>query len=141
MGLLGRYHLGVRRDWIIATALLAVLIGCHVADRSGACAPIQAATRIVIHVGQGEPDRAVTEPGRILQLIAFANARREVAQPRFYTMPAPTKTVTFYRGDEFVCSFGEGSNFFSAACPGWRGIRDAKPSEIRDFDRMIGDSK
>lgn len=56
-------------------------------------------------------------------------------------MPAPTKTVTFYKGDEFVCSFGEGSNFFSAASPGWRGIRDAKPSEFRDFDRMIHDTK
>jgi len=130
----------VRKKWIIAAALLAVLIGCHVADRSGSCAPIQGATRIVIHVGQGEPDRVVTDPGRILQLIAFANARREVAQPRFYTIPAPTKTVTFYKGDELVCSFGEGSNFFSAACPGWRGIRDAKRSELRDFDRLIGDS-
>lgn len=120
---------------------LALLTGCHVADRSGTCPPIHDATRIVIHFGQGEPDRVVTEPGRILQLIAFANARREVAQLRFYTMPAPTKTVTFYRGDEFVCSLGEGSNFFSAACPGWRGIRDAKLSEIRDFDRLIGDAK
>lgn len=96
---------------------------------------------MVIHVGKGEPDRVVTDPIRIVQLIAFANARREVAQPRFYTMPAPTKTVTFYMGDELVCSFGEGSNFFSAACPGWRGIRDAKPSEIRDFDQLIDDSK
>jgi len=120
---------------------LAVLTGCRVADRSGTCAPIQGATRIVIHIGQGEPDRVVTEPGRILHLIAFANAHREVAQPRFYTMPAPTKTVSFYKGDEFVCSLGEGSNFFSAACPGWRGIRDAKPSKIRNFDRLIGDAK
>lgn len=80
-------------------------------------------------------------PGRILQLIAFANARREVAQPRFYTMPAPTKTVTFYKGDEFVCSLGEGRNFFSAACPGWRGIRNARPTEIQEFGRLIGGSK
>jgi len=122
-------------------ALLAVLTACHVSDRSGACAPIQGATRIVLHIEQGLPDRVVTEPGRILQLIAFANARREVAQPRFYTMPAPKKTITFYKGDEFVCSLGEGSNFFSEACPGWRGIRDARPSEIRDFDRLIGDAK
>lgn len=62
----------------MVVALLAVLIGCHVADRLGACAPIQGATRIVIHVGHSEPDRVVTEPGCILQLIAFANARREV---------------------------------------------------------------
>jgi hypothetical protein len=125
----------------MVAALLAVLTGCHVADRSGVCAPIHGATRIVIHTGQGEPDRVVTDPSRILQLIAFANARREVAQPRFYTMPAPTKTVTFYKGDEFVCSFGEGLNFFSAACPGWRGIRDAKPTEIQEFDGLIGRSK
>jgi len=121
-------------------ALLAVLTGCHVADRSGTCAPIQGTTRVVIHIGQGEIDRVITEPDPILQLIAFANERREVAQPRFYTMPAPTKTVTFYRGDEFMCSIGEGPNFFSVACPGWRGIRDAKRSELRDFDRLIGDS-
>jgi hypothetical protein len=125
----------------MVAALLAVLTGCHLADRSGTCAPIQGATRIVIHTGQGEPDRVVTDPGRILQLIAFANARREVAQPRFYTMPAPTKTVTFYKGDEFVCSLGEGANFFSAACPRWRGIRHAKPTEIKEFDRLIDGSK
>jgi hypothetical protein len=132
---------GVHRAWITVEVLVVVLTGCHVADRSGTCAPIQSATRIVIHTGQGEPDRVVTDPGRILQLAAFANARRDVAQPRFYTMPAPAKTVTFYKGDEFVCSIGEGPNFFSAACPGWRGIRNAKPSEIRDFDRLIGDAK
>lgn len=125
----------------MVVALLAVLTGCHVGDRSGTCAPIQSATRIVIHTGQGEPDRVVTDPGRILQLIAFANTRREVSQPRFYTIPAPTKTVTFYKGDEFVCSIGEGANFFSMACPGWRGIRDAKPPEIQEFDRLISVSK
>ena len=93
-------------------ATLLVVVGCHVADRSGACAPIQGVTRIVIHPGQREPDRVVTDPDRILQLVAFANAHRKVAQPRFYTMPAPTKTVTFYKGDKFVCSPGEGTNFF-----------------------------
>jgi hypothetical protein len=125
----------------MVTALLAMLTGCHVADRSGNCAPVQSATRIVIHTGQGEHDRVVTDRSRILQLIAFANARREVTQPRYYTMPAPTKTVTFYKGDEFVCSLGEGANFFSAACLGWRGIRRARPAEIQEFDRLIGGSK
>jgi len=125
---------------MVAT-LLALLTGCHVADRSGACAPIQGAARVVIHTGSEEPNRVVTDPGWILQLISFANAHREVEQPRFYTMPAPTKTVTFYRGDEFVCSIGEGPNFLFVSCPGWKGIRDAKTPEIQDFNRLIDVSK
>lgn len=125
----------------MVAVLLAVLTGCHVADRSGTCAPIQGASRIVMHTGQGEPDRVVTDPERILQLASFANTRREVSQPRFYTIPAPTKTVTFYKGNEFVGSIGEGANFFFMACPGWRGIRNAKPPEIQEFDRLVSVSK
>lgn len=133
--------MGVRIDRVLVAGCLAVLAGCHVADRSGSCAPIEGATRVVIHIGQGQLDRVVADSGRILQLVAFANARRDVEQPRFYTMPAPTKTVTFYRNDEFVCSIGEGPNFFFVSCPGWKGIRDAKRPEIQEFDRLIGVSK
>jgi len=109
----------------------------QVAERSGTCAPIQGVTRIVMHTGRGEEDRIIADPDRIRQLTSFANARREVAQPQFYTLPAPTRTVAFYRNNEFVCAIGDGPNFFFVSCPKWKGIRDAKMPEIQDFDRLI----
>ena len=60
---------------------------------------------------------------------------------RLCTVPAPTKTDTFYKGDKFVCSLGEGTNFSFVACHGWKGIRHGKLAEIQGFDKLIGGSK
>ena len=47
-----RYHFGVRRTRVMAAAFLAVLTGCHVADRSGTCAPIQVRRGLLYILGK-----------------------------------------------------------------------------------------
>jgi hypothetical protein len=120
----------------MAVAFVAVLSGCHLAERSGTCAPIQDVTKAVIHDGRGE-DRLLTDPQQIRRLMVFANARREVSQPRLYTMPAPRTTATFYRNADFVGSIGEGTNFFFVSSPHWKGTRKAATPEIDEFDQLI----
>jgi hypothetical protein len=86
----------VRRIGTLAVASSVALIGCHPGERLGTCAPVQDATRVVIHValdGNAQAaDRILTDPEQIRQLIVFANARRDVFQPQLYTMPAPRIT-------------------------------------------------
>ncbi len=126
----------------MAVASLVALIGCHPGERLGTCAPVQGATRVVIHFAQDgnaqRTDRIVTDPDHIRQLILFANARRDVLQPELYTMPAPRITATFYEDAAFVGSIGEGPNFFFVSCPQWHGIRKASESEVSQFKRLIG---
>jgi hypothetical protein len=135
----------VRRIGALAVASSIALMGCHPGERLGTCAPVQGATRVVIHVAQDgnaqRTDRIVTDPEQIRQLIVFANARREVFQPQLYTMPAPRITATFYENAEFLGSIGEGPNFLSMSCPQWHGIRKASESEVSQFKRLVGDVK
>src|SRR4051812_28339723 len=97
----------VRRICIMAVAFVAGLRGCHLGERPGTGAPIQDVTSVVVRDGHGE-DHLLTDPERIRRLIAFATARRDVYQPGLYTMPAPRRTVSFYRKAGFVASIGEG---------------------------------
>ena len=126
----------------MGVAFSVALIGCHPGERLGTCAPVQGATRVVIHVAQDgnaqRTDRIVTDPEQIRQLIVFANARRDVFQPQLYTMPAPRITATFYENAECVGSVGEGPNFFFVSCPHWNGIRKASESEVIQFRRLVG---
>ena len=80
----------------------------------------------------------LTDPGRIRQLVAFANARLEVSQPAVSTMPAPSITATFYKDAHFVGAIGEGPNFFFVSCSHWKGIRNATVAEIVAFETIIG---
>src|SRR5579872_2518086 len=118
-----------------------VMGACHSTEHSGTCTPISGATRVVVQSwAQGTPPRdyVVTDAGRVHDLIAFANSRREVFKPSLYTMPAPQITATFYNGTDFVGAIGAGSNFFFVSCPSWKGVRKATPAEIGNFKRLIG---
>jgi len=114
---------------------------CHSTERSGTCVPISGATRVVVQSSsQGTPrsDYVITDPVRVRDLIAFANARREVSKPSLSTMPAPQITAAFYNGTDFVGAIGARSNFFFVSCPNWKGVREATAAEIGDFKRLIG---
>lgn len=118
-----------------------VMGGCHPTEHSGTCAPIGGATRIVVHSwSQGTPrvDYVITDPGRVHDLIAFANARRGASRPSLYTMPAPVTDAAFYDGTIFVGTIGAGSNFFFVSCQNWKGVREASAAEIGDFKRLVG---
>jgi len=118
-----------------------VMGACRSTDHSGTCTPISGATRVVVHSwsqGTLTLDYVITDAGRVHDLIAFTNARREVFKPSLYTMPAPETTATFYNGADFVGAIGAGSNFFFVSCPGWKGVRNATTAEIADFERLIG---
>jgi hypothetical protein len=140
-----RYYPQVRKLCLFTLACAAVLSGCHSAQRSGKCVPIGAATRVVVRVShQGDTpasDITITDPERIRQLTAFANARREGSQPSLYTMPAPQISAAFYDKDDFLGSIGAGANFFFASCPTWKGIRNATEAELTDFKRLIRNDK
>ena len=118
-----------------------VMGACHSTEHSGTCTPISGATRVVVQSwsqGTPPPDYVITDAGRVHDLIAFANSRREVSKPSLYTMPAPQITATFYNGTDFVGAIGAGSNFFFVSCPNWKGVREATAAEIGDFKRLIG---
>jgi len=106
---------------------------CHSTEHSGTCVPITGATRVVI-----QPGNVITDPVRVRDLIAFANARLKVSQPSLSTMPAPQVTAAFYNGTDFVGAIGSGSNFFFVSCSNWKGVREATAVEIGDFERLIG---
>jgi hypothetical protein len=75
-----RYYADVRTTYLFVLGVAAVLSGCHSVQRTGTCAPIGGATRVVVHGSlQGTPasDRIITDPERIRHLVAFANARRD----------------------------------------------------------------
>src|SRR5208282_6583944 len=114
---------------------------CHSSERSGTCVPISGATSVVVHSwSQGTPpsDYDITDPVRVHDLIAFANARREISRPSLSTMPAPVIDAAFYDGTIFVGTIGAGSNFFFVSCQNWKGVREASAAEIGDFKRLIG---
>jgi hypothetical protein len=116
---------------------MAVLAGCHLSERRETCASIDGATGVEV-VSQGPtPDRVITDQERIRQLIAFANARREVSRPSLSTMPAPQESAIFYEGSDFVASIGAGQDFFFVSCANWKGIRKATYAEIAEFRRLI----
>jgi hypothetical protein len=126
--------------FVLAIVIMAVLGGYHFLERSGTCVPIGFATRVVISSpNQTASDRVITDPERIRQLTAFANARRKCQQPTTYTMPAPRITATFYNKEEFLSAIGAGPNFFFVACPNWRGIRNAADPELKHFKTLIDD--
>jgi len=135
----------VRKVYPLTLAFASVLGGCHSAERSGTCVPIGGVTRVVVQVSsQGTiptSDYVITDPERIHQLIAFANARREGSQPSLYTMPAPQLTAAFYDKADFLGAIGAGSNFFFVSCLNWKGSRNATDTEIGDFKRLIGSPK
>jgi hypothetical protein len=133
------YDADVRWVYLFALGVAAVLIGCHSAQRSQTCAPIGVTTRVIVHGSlHGTPasDRIITDPKRIGQLVAFANARRDCSQP-WDTMPAPRVSATFYDNADFLGSIGAGPNFFFVSCSNWRAIRSASDSEIGDFKQLI----
>jgi hypothetical protein len=136
------YDARVHKLSLFTLACFMIVMGaCHSTEDSGACTPISGATRVVVHSwSQGTPalDYVITDAGRVHDLIAFANARREVSRPSLYTMPAPQITGAFYHGTDFVSAIGAGSNFFFVSCPSWKGVREATPAEIGDFKRLIG---
>ena len=123
----------VRRIYILAIAAVTVLSGCRLLEQSGKCAPIGVATRVLVS-SQGT---VITDPERIRELIAFANARRKCSQPMTYTMPAPQVTAVFYDKADFLGAIGAGSNFFFVSCQNWRGIRNATDAELKDFKRLV----
>ncbi len=117
-----------------ALACFTIVMGtCHSTEHSGTCVPITGATRVVI-----QPGNVITDPVRVRDLIAFANARLKVSQPSLSTMPAPQVTAAFYNGTDFVGAIGSGSNFFFVSCSNWKGVREATAVEIGDFERLIG---
>lgn len=130
----------VRTIHIFALAAVTLLSGCHLLEQSGKCAPIGVVTRVIVSSQGTEPatDRTViTDPERIRELAAFANARRKCSQPMTYTMPAPQVTAVFYDKADFLGAIGAGSNFFFVSCQNWRGIRNATDAELKDFKRLI----
>jgi len=132
----------VRKVYIVAFACAIVLDGCHSTERSGTCAPIGGATRVVVQGSwQGTipgPQYVITDPKRIHRLIAFANLRREGSRPSLSTMPAPQVNAAFYDEANFLGAIGAGSNFFFVSCPNWKGVRIATDVELADFKGLIG---
>ena len=114
------------------------LVGCRSIERSQTCPPIEGVTRITLSGSTPTgpiPDRVITAPERIRQIVAFANARRDCKQP-LDTMPAPRLTASFYEKEKLRGSFGVGSNFFFVSCSNWRGIRRVTATEIEDFNKL-----
>jgi hypothetical protein len=137
-----KYDATVRRLNLFVLSLVIMSCGCSPAERPGTCAPISNVTRVVV---QGDfqgtipaPEYVITDPRRIHQLIAFANARRQVSQPSLYTMPAPRVTAIFYDKADFVSAIGSGTDFFFVNCSTWKGVQRATDAEIEDFKRLIG---
>jgi hypothetical protein len=127
---------------LFAIACCTIVLGaCHSTERSGTCVPISGATRAVVQSSsQRSPrsDYVIIDPVRVRDLIAFANARREVSRPSLSTMPAPEITAVFYNGTDSVGAIGAGSNFFFVSCQNWKGVREATAAEIAEFRRLIG---
>ena len=120
-----------------------VMCACHWTERSGTCVPITSATRVMVQSlppGTANADHVIQDPSRVHDLIAFANARRKVSQPSLYAMPAPQVISLFYSGGNSVGAIGAGPNFFFVSCSHWKGVRDATPAEIGEFQRLIGSS-
>jgi hypothetical protein len=84
------------------------------------------------------PDHVITNPARLNDLVAFANARRDSVRPGLITMPSGDINVAFYKEGEFLGAIAVGTNFFVVACPGWEGLRKASNAEIHDFKRLVG---
>ena len=135
----------LRTVCFFALVYAAASSGCHSAERSGTCAPISGATRVLIRVSAQGPiptsDYVITDSERIHQLIAFANARRDGSQPSLYTMPAAKATAAFYDEADFLGAIGAGPNFFFVSCPNWKGTRSATDAEVGEFKRLVGSSK
>jgi hypothetical protein len=123
-------------------AFVAVAGGCHPVDPTVTCAPIRNVTRVEIRfdsLGKMPPSSyAITDPGQIHQVIAFANERREVSRPSLITMPAPSVTAVFSDKADFVAAIGSGSDFFFVSCSNGKGVRSATDAEIMEFKRLIG---
>ena len=133
-----RYDDPVKR-WIVL-ALACYMMGtvsCHSAERSSTCAPISSATRVQIQSSPGNSNYVITDPVRVRDLIAFANARRDVSQAHLYTEPAPQTTAIFYDGNNFIAAFGVGSNFFFVSCSNLKGTRQASAVEISRFETLV----
>jgi hypothetical protein len=72
------------------------------------------AMRVAVHscaLSTPSADYVITNPVGVHDLIALANALREMSLPSPYTMPAPQITATFYNGSDFVGAIEAGSNF------------------------------
>jgi hypothetical protein len=110
--------------------------------KTGVCEPVVGANSVVVELpqdGNGKAQqRVITNLEQVERLVQFANARRDVWQPRLYAMPSPKITVFFYQNGSYLGAFGVGRNFFYASGPKWSGIRDAKKDEIREFKGLIG---
>lgn len=132
---------------LLAVVCCTIVMGaCNSTETSGTCVPISGATRAVVQ-SEGIPRSGYTiaDPVHVRDLIAFANARREVSRPSLSTMPAPEITAVFYNGTDFVGAIGAGSNFFFVSCSfffvscsNWKGVRGATAAEIAEFKRLIG---
>ena len=129
----------VRRRYRLAFAIAAVLVGVavlipYLLEGSATCPPIGIATRVIISTTGtiAAPDRAVTDPERIRQLTAFANARRKCSWSGLDVPASPRTEAVFYDKDDFLGAIGSGSNFFSVRCSSWSGTRHATDVELRD---------
>jgi len=129
------------KAYAFALACAALMSSCLPKNRAGTCNAIDSATRVVVHVSshgtEPAPDYVITDQERIRQLIAFTNARRDVFQPAWTPIPAPTVDAVLYNKDEFVGAIGVGSDFFFLSCTNWKGIRNATATELDDFKRLI----
>lgn len=125
-------HMSVRSLWILPLVLC--LTSC---DHSLRCAPIQAATHVVVRSVSSPSgvaaDRDVADPSLLRQLMDFANAHRTCSKPETYTMPAPTTNVMFYRGSVYEGAIGAGGNFLFVGCESASGIRPATDEELKSF--------
>jgi hypothetical protein len=129
----------VRTTICFALTLGLFLVGCRSLERSQTCSAIEGVTRVTI--SRATPagpvsDLVITDPERIRQLVAFANAYRDCKRP-WDTMPAPRLTASFYEKENFKGAIGVGTNFFYVSCPNWKGIRTATAAEIEDFNKLI----
>jgi hypothetical protein len=131
------YDVGVFKSIFSIVTLAAALVGCHSVHSSDSCKPIHSATRVEVHGNGQQAVSVITDKDQIQPLVAFADARRQCSTPTTYTIPAPQENAIFYDHSDFVGSIGAGSNFFSVSCPHNRGIRDATPTELDEFKRLI----
>jgi hypothetical protein len=98
--------------------------------------------RVVVVVDGRDTLPPITAPGRISEIVAFVNDRREGWGAPWSGVPIPRVRAAFY-GDTStrgaIRYFGAGPGFFeSSSQPGDFASRPAAETEITEFLRLVG---
>ena len=97
------------------------------------------ATRVVV-TSRGGSDTlaAVADPARVAAITRFVDARNAAWEVPWAGIPVPRVRADFWRGGEFLGSFGVGSDGFTTQREGTFAARDASEADRAAFLDVLG---